>query len=122
MDSGSIEKSAFCPGPGYGYGLWEFTVMPYGLTNATQTCQRGLDKVLKDCRDCVDNYVDYCIIFSDITHMRDVNCVLDKLQEVGFTLRGSKCFFGKQSIDHLGFEYSRHGVSPNKEKTQAILE
>ena len=39
MNSGSIEKSAFCPGPGH--GLWEFTVMPYGLTNATQTCQRG---------------------------------------------------------------------------------
>ena len=122
MDSGSVEKSAFCPGPGY--GLWEFTVMPYGLTNATQTCQRGLDKVLKDCRDCVDNYVDDCIIFSDdmTTHVRDVNRVLDKLQEAGFTLRGSKCFFGKQSIDHLGFEYSRHGVSPTKEKTQAILE
>ena len=60
MDNGSIEKTAFCPGPGY--GLWKFTVMPYGLTNATQTCQQGLDKVLKDCKDCVDNYVDDCII------------------------------------------------------------
>ena len=122
MDSGSIEKTAFCPGPGY--GLWEFTVMPYGLTNATQTCQRGLDKVLKECKDCVDNYVDDCIIFSDNmeTHVRDVHRVLDKLQEAGFTLRGSKCFFGKQRIDHLGFEYSQHGVGPTKEKTQAILE
>jgi len=30
-----LEETAFCPGPGY--GLWEFTVMPYGLTGATQT-------------------------------------------------------------------------------------
>lgn len=37
MSPDSIEKTAFCPGPGY--GLWEFTVMPYGLTGATQTCQ-----------------------------------------------------------------------------------
>ena len=37
MGPDSIEKTAFCPGPGY--GLWEFTVMPYGLTEATQTCQ-----------------------------------------------------------------------------------
>ena len=59
MESTSIEKTAFCPGPGY--GLWGFTVMPYGLTGATQTCQCGLDEVLKD---CVDNYVDDCIIFS----------------------------------------------------------
>ena len=56
MDNGSIKKTAFCPGPEY--GLWEFTVMPHGLTSATQTCQRGLDKVLKDYKDCVDNYVD----------------------------------------------------------------
>ena len=36
--------------------------MPYGLTGATQT---GLDQVLNDCKDCVDNYVDDLIIFSD---------------------------------------------------------
>ena len=121
MDSKSIEKTAFCPGPGY--GLWEFTVMPYGLTGATQTCQRGLDKVLKDCKDCVDNYVDDCIIFSEDmeTHIRDLSRVLNRLQEAGFTLRGSKCFFGKCSINHLGFEYSQNGVSPTKEKTQTIL-
>ena len=29
MSEESIEKTAFCPGPGY--GLWEFTVMPYRL-------------------------------------------------------------------------------------------
>ena len=61
MSEESIEKTAFCPGPGY--GLWEFTVMPYGLTGATQTCQRALDEVLSECEDCVDNYVDDCIIF-----------------------------------------------------------
>ena len=49
-------------------------------------------------------------------HMRDVHRVLDKLQEAGFTLRGSKCFFGKQSIYQVGFEYSQCGVGPTKEK------
>ena len=52
MDQDSIEKTAFCPGPGY--GLWEFTVMPYGLTGETQTCQRGLDDILRECKYCVD--------------------------------------------------------------------
>ena len=47
MGSTSIEKTALCPDPGY--DLWEFTVMPYGLTGATQTCQHGLDEALKDC-------------------------------------------------------------------------
>ena len=80
MEKSSIEKTAFCPGPGY--GLWEFTVMLYGLTGTTQTCQRGLDKVLKDCKHCVDNYMDDCTIFSENmeTHIRDLRMVLDKLQ------------------------------------------
>ena len=61
MNHNSIEKTAFCPEPGY--GLWEFMVMPYGLTGATQTCQRGLDDVLRDCKYCVNNYVDDCIVY-----------------------------------------------------------
>ena len=69
--------------------------MLYGLMGATQTCQRGLDKALKDCKHCVDNYMDDCTIFSENmeTHIRDLRMVLDKLQSAGFTLRGSKCFF-----------------------------
>ena len=70
MEPQSVEKTAFCPGPGY--GLWEFIRMPYGLTGATQTCQRGLDNILQDCKDCIDNYVDDCIVFSDdmVTHIQ----------------------------------------------------
>jgi len=120
MEPQSIEKTAFCPGPGY--GLWEFTRMPYGLTGATQTCQRGLDNLLKDCKDCVDNYVDDCIVFSDnmATHIQDLTRVLSRLSAAGFTLRGSKCFFGKNNTTHLGFDYSADGVAPSPEKTKAI--
>ena len=116
MSEESIEKTAFCPGPGY--GLWEFTVMPYGLTGAMQTCQRGLDEVLKERKDCVDNYVDDCIIFSDTidSHIADLHCVLGRLQEAGFTLRGSKCSFSMSSVTHLSFEYFSEGIKPNKER------
>ena len=44
MEEESNEKTVF--GPGSGYGLWEFIMMPYGLTGATQTCQRALDDIL----------------------------------------------------------------------------
>ena len=106
MCQNSIEKTAFCPGPGY--GLWEFTVMPYGLTGATQTCQRGLDQVLKDCKDCVDNYIDNCIVFSDDiqSHVRDLQRVLSKLLSAGFTLRGSKCSSGRRHF--LTWAFNTH--------------
>ena len=122
MNRHSIEKTAFCPGPGY--GLWEFTVMPYGLTGATQTCQRGLDDVLRDCKFCVDNYVDDCIVYSNDmgSHIQDLKLVLGKLKAAGFTLRGSKCMFGKSSVTHLGFEYSSAGVSPTLERTKSVAD
>ena len=88
MSTLSIEKAALCPGPGC--GRWEFTVMPYGLTGATQKCQRGLDRVLKDCNDCVDNHVDDCIVHLDSmeSHIKDLRRVLGRLHQAGFTLRG----------------------------------
>ena len=56
------------------------------------------------------------------SHATDLSRVLGKLTAAGFTLRGSKCFFGKSSMSHLGFQYSNNGVSPTAEKTTAILE
>ena len=74
--------------------------MPYGLTGATQTCQRSLDTILQHCKYCVDNYVDDCIVFSDnmTTHIQDLRQVLGKLQAAGLTLRA----FGTDKITHLG--------------------
>ena len=48
MHKSSIEET-FSPGPGY--GLWEFVVMLYGLTGATQTYQRGLDEIFRMCHE-----------------------------------------------------------------------
>jgi len=71
MHESSIEKTAFSPGPGY--GLWEFVVMPYGLTGVTQTCQRGLGEIFREFHDCVDNCVDDIIVYSDdiTSHKKD---------------------------------------------------
>ena len=120
MNEDLIEKTAFCPGPGF--GLWKFTTIPYGLTGVTQTCQRGLDKVFSNCKDCVENYVDDGIISNNMqSHIQDLRRVLGRLQAAGFTLCGSKSSFGLNSVSHLGFNYSSSGVTPATDKTQAII-
>ena len=118
----SIEKTAFCPGPGY--GLWEFLVMPYGLTGATQTCQRGLDEIFCECNDCVDNYVDDIIVFSDDvnSHVSDLRHVLEKLKSAGFTFWGLKCLLRQHSITHLGFHHLAEEVTPSIDKTKDIAD
>jgi len=116
MQEASIEKLAFCPGPGY--GLWEFVVMPYRLTRATRTFQRDLDELFRECHDCVDNYVDEIITLSDDinSHKTDLTQVFEKLQAADFTLKGSNCLLGQSSITHLGFQYSAQGVFLSTDK------
>ena len=48
--------------------------MLYGLTEATQTCQRALDEVFHECYDCVDNYVDDIIVFQIIWNHTKLTC------------------------------------------------
>ena len=108
----------------HGYGLWEFVVMPHGLTEATQTCQRGLDEIFLENHDCVDNYVDDIIIYSDhlTSHKSDLRRVFETLKSAGFTLRGSKCILGQTSITHLGFHYSAKGVTHSTDKAKSVPE
>ena len=56
------------------------------------------------------------------SHVADLQRVLSRLLEAGFTLRGSKCSFGQPSISHLGFQYSYEGVTPTAQKTQSVID
>ena len=56
------------------------------------------------------------------SHISDLQRVLGSLQAAGFTLRGSKCFFGRDTITHLGFQYSRDGVTPTEERPHAVAD
>ena len=116
MSQNSIEKTAFCPGPGY--GLWEFTVMPYRLacTGTMQTCQCGLDKILKD---CVDNYIDDCIVFSDDmqSHVRDLQDSLFVDPSVHLDRRQ---YFTWDSSTHLK-EYPQLLIELNQSSTGQYL-
>ena len=98
--------------------------MPYGLTGATQTCQRCLDEIFRECHNCVDNYVDDIIVYSDdiTSNKSDLRRVLEKLKSAGFTLRGCKCILGQTSITHLGFHYSAKGVTPSTDKAKSVAE
>ena len=66
--------------------------------------------------------MDDLIVFSDGLkfNIHDLQQVLLKLKAAGFTLRGSKCFFGNTKAMHLGFEYSLMGVALSPEKTKAV--
>ena len=108
------------------YGLYQFRVMPMGLTNAPATCQQLVNDVLRDLLDItVIAYVDDILIFtrgSREQHTKDVQAVLERLSTVDFKTAPEKCEFYKKEIEFLGFIISTTGIKMDPKKVQSIEE
>jgi hypothetical protein len=81
------------------YGLWEYTVMPFGLINAPATFQAYINGALKGLLDitCVVYMDDICIFSSSIKeHAKYVREVLTRLRKAGLYVKLSKCEFNKE--------------------------
>ncbi|GBO45803.1 Retrovirus-related Pol polyprotein from transposon 17.6 [Araneus ventricosus] len=102
-------------------GLYEFLYMPFGLRNAAQTFQRFLDDILRDL-NCFA-YLDDILIASidHASHYRDLEQVFQRLNEKGLALNIEKCIFGAVKLPFLGCEVSKDGISPSKEKVEALV-
>ncbi|KAG4040515.1 hypothetical protein PC123_g23943 [Phytophthora cactorum] len=106
MEEESIPKTAFtCK-----YGLYEWSVMPFGLCNAVPAFERLMETVLVDLkwRICLA-YLDDCVIFSKTfrTHLVRLRQVLTRFRPVGFKLKMKKCHWGRSQVAFLG-----HVVTP----------
>ncbi|KAK7930573.1 hypothetical protein WMY93_006968 [Mugilogobius chulae] len=103
-------------------GLFQFTVMPFGLHGAPATFQRLMDKVLEGCEECSAAYLDDVVIYSrtweeHLTHLRKV---LGKIQKAGLTLNIKKCEWAKEEVRYLGYQLGRGEVRPQIDKVEAI--
>ena len=100
-------------------GLFEFNVMPFGLSNAPATFERLMELVLRGMtwRQCVV-YIDDVIVFGttfEETHNRLIN-VFDRLRQAHLKLKPKKCFLFKDSTLYLGYQVSSRGVEPDPAK------
>ena len=119
MDKESKEKTAFITHK----GLYEFNVMPYGLTNAPATFQRLMDIVLAGLKwQCCLVYIDDVIIYSPTfeQHLIDLEKVFQTLKEANLTLKASKCCFCRREMKYLGHVITQEGVKPDPTLIQAV--
>jgi hypothetical protein len=114
-----IPKTAFMTP----FGLYEFLVMAFGLTNAPATFQDLMQTVFKDqLYIFVLVYIDDILIFSgtEEEHLKHLEQVLKILREHKLYAKLKKCEFFKDQVEYLGHIVSAKGIQVDPRKIQAI--
>ena len=116
---GDVHKSAFKTR----WVLYEFLVMPFGVTNA-------LAQFMNMVNDLLGGYLDkFVLVFLDDVliysanpqdHAKHLRKVLGKLREHKLFAKASKCEMLKTSVEFLGQQISRGGMTPTEAKLKAV--
>ncbi len=112
-------KTAFCTH----YRHFEYTVIPFGLTNAPAVFQHLMNDIFQEYMDeFVVVYLDDILIFSknQEDHDKHVRLVLAMLQEHGLYAKLEKCEFDKSLMEFFSYMISPNGVSMDKSKVKTI--
>ena len=108
-------------------GLFEPTVMFFGLTNSPATFQTMVDDELIEFLDdgTASVYMDDIVIHTDGTeeeHEAAVHKMLTKLEELGLFLKPEKCQFHQREIEYLGMIVGNGQVRMDPVKVQGIAQ
>ena len=107
-------------------GLFEPTVMTFGLCNAPATIQTFMNNIFKDMIDAgqVVVYLDNILIFSEnLTTLNDLSSkVLKRLEKFNLYLKPEKCSFAQTSIEYLGIIISEGQIRRDPAKVKGITD
>ena len=120
MDEADIHKTTFWAGLS---GLYEFTCMPFGSSNAGASFCRLMEMCLGH-----QQYItllfylnDICVFSSTVDEMLDhIGLVLNHLKEFNLKIKPKKTYFFQSSVVFLGHVLSKNGISPNLKKVSKV--
>lgn len=107
----------------YNGHMYQFTVIPYGLSTSVASFTRCMDIILgREIMDFSALYVDDLLIASPDfdTHMIHLSMVFERLQRAGMTIRLKKSFFCRVEVPYLGHILTPTGIYPDPQKIVAI--
>jgi hypothetical protein len=107
------------------FGNYEFTVLPFGLTNALGVFMSLMNGVFRECLDkFVQVFIDDILIYSWTIeeHDKHLRLVLQCLRENKLYGKLSKCSFYQSRIHYLRHVISGEGISVDPAKVEAIME
>jgi hypothetical protein len=106
------------------YGLYEFTVMSFGLTNAPAYFMYLMNKVFMEYLDkIVVVFIDDILVFfrSEEEHEQHLRLVLQKLREHQLYAKFSKCAFWLKEVSFLGQIITDGGIAVDPSKVRDVL-
>jgi hypothetical protein len=106
------------------YGLYEFTVMSFGLTNALAFFMNLMNCVFMDYLDkFVVVFIDDILIYyqSEEEHVDHLKMVLQRLREHQLYANLSKCVFWIDEVMFLGHIINKDGLTVDPKKVADIL-
>jgi hypothetical protein len=115
-----IPKTAFVSR----YGLYEYTVLSFGLTNALAYFMYLMNKVfMKYLNKFVVVFIDDILVYSrsEEEHEEHLRLALQKLWEHKLYAKLSKCEFWMKQVAFLGHVISKGGISVDPGKVQDVL-
>jgi len=120
LEEKSRKFSAFiCP-----RGLFEWLVMPMGLTNAVETFQEMMNRVLKGYLGKIcEVYLDDIIIYSSSLeeHIKHVNMVVKRLKRYNLKIKSEKCKIAQTKIEYLSHVIYDGKMEPSPTKTADLF-
>ena len=120
LSSESRPKTAFCTPT----GLFEFVVMPFGLSGAPATFQRMMNQLLVGREEFALAYLDDLVIFSKTWNeqLEHVRVVLQQLREANLKAKPVKYKLGMQKTLYLGYVVDNDVIHPAEDNVQSILQ
>ena len=116
-----IQKTAFRTR----YGHYEYTVMPFGVTNAPGVFMEYMNRIFHPYLDqFVVVFIDDILVYSksEEEHVEHLRIVLQVLKEKRLYAKLSKCEFWLREVSFLGHVVSGDGIAVDPSKIDAVLQ
>jgi hypothetical protein len=116
-----IPKTAFSTR----YGLYEFLVMSFGLTNAPAYFMYLMNSMfMTELDKFVVVFINDILIYSksENDHAKHLRVVLQRLRDHKLYAKFSKCEFWLKSVKFLGHTISQDGISVDPSKVQEVMD